>query len=246
MLTKQNISKIEAILFTAFTAFDPLARWPMAGNFKRADVDKLLAQCHRRCCICHRYCGVKCETDHMIPGSDGGTDDIDNAIVTCFECHAEIHSYNDKHPRGRKFHPEELREHKRQWLELCKARPEILVTATHVADVGPLQALIDELEFNHSMFEHGVARLIPSTFHDEQFRRAIGAGALSLLHDDLKVAIFKAYAAMHAANNLTRSVISFPLDEAEGGYPRLSANVSSAWKLIFDARNALLTFLSNK
>jgi hypothetical protein len=31
----------------------------------------------------------------------------------CFECHPEIHSYNDKHPRGRKFLPEELQLHKK-------------------------------------------------------------------------------------------------------------------------------------
>jgi len=39
--------------------------------------------------------------------------------------HAEIHSYNDKHPRGRKFRPEELHGHKEQWLEICEKQPEI-------------------------------------------------------------------------------------------------------------------------
>jgi hypothetical protein len=88
------------------------------------------------------------ETDHIIPKEDGGSDDIDNAIPVCFECHAEIHSYNDKHPRGRKFSPEELRRHKEQWLTICKERQEVLVSASRAADVGPLQALIDELELN--------------------------------------------------------------------------------------------------
>ena len=74
--------------------------------FDRDQVSNLLARCHRRCCICHRFCGVKIETDHIEPKEQGGDDSIENAIPVCFECHAEIHSYNDKHPRGRKFLPE--------------------------------------------------------------------------------------------------------------------------------------------
>jgi hypothetical protein len=69
----------------------------------------------------------------------------------CFECHAEIHSYNDKHPRGRKFQPQELRLHKDQWLKICSERRELLIAPTRHADVGPLQALIDELDFNGTL-----------------------------------------------------------------------------------------------
>ena len=28
-------------------------------RFPQKDVDNLLTACHRRCCICHRFCGVK-------------------------------------------------------------------------------------------------------------------------------------------------------------------------------------------
>ena len=76
--------------------------------FDRDQVADLLVQCHRRCCICHRFCGFKMETDHITPPNEGGTDDIDNALPVCFECHAEIHCYNTDHPRGRKFTAEEL------------------------------------------------------------------------------------------------------------------------------------------
>ncbi len=89
-------------------------------GFQREEVSQLLAACHRRCCVCHRYCGVKMETDHIVPASEGGSNTIDNAIPVCFECHAEIHSYNDKHPRGRKFLANELRVHKEQWLEILR------------------------------------------------------------------------------------------------------------------------------
>src|SRR5258708_29629332 len=134
--------------------------------FSRDAVSILLSQCHRRCCICHRFCGVKIETDHIIPIESDGSDDIGNAIPVCFECHAEIHSYNDKHPRGRKFLPEELRYHKEQWLKICKEHPEALVTSIRNADVGPLQALIDELEFNATVAAEGDFNKQGCKFHE--------------------------------------------------------------------------------
>jgi hypothetical protein len=97
-------------------------------GFPRDEVSQLLRACHRRCCVCHRFCGVKMETDHIVPAAEGGSDTIDNAIPVCFECHAEIHSYNDKHPRGRKFLPDELRP-QRTMAKICLDRPDVFVNA---------------------------------------------------------------------------------------------------------------------
>src|ERR1700732_2746446 len=100
------------------------------GKFKGSEFEKLLAACHRCCCVCHRYCGVKMEIDHIIPQGDRGPGTYENAIPVCFECHAEIHSYNLNHPRGRKFQPDELRAHRDQWLTICKEYPEIFRRAS--------------------------------------------------------------------------------------------------------------------
>jgi len=118
------------------------------GRFPEREATELLARCHWRCCICHRFCGVKMELDHMQSSADGGPDTIDNAMPVCFECHAEIHAYNDRHPRGRKFTPEELRLHKERWLRLCETSAHFLASVPPRTDVGPIQALIDGLEFN--------------------------------------------------------------------------------------------------
>src|SRR5437667_10679432 len=96
--------------------------------FSRDEVANLLAACHRRCCICHRFGGFKMETDHITPKAEGGTDEIDNAIPVCFECHAEIHLYNPAHPRGRRYTPDELRAHRDQWLELCRTSAAFLAS----------------------------------------------------------------------------------------------------------------------
>jgi len=120
-------------------------------GFKQTEVNTLLAHCHRRCCVCHRFCGIKIEIHHIQPIEDGGDDSIENAIPLCFECHAEVQLYNDKHPRGRKFRPAELREHKEQWLRICSESPGALLMPQRPYDVGPVQALIDELVFNEEI-----------------------------------------------------------------------------------------------
>jgi len=105
----------------------------------------------------------------MTPRGEGGPDTIDNAIPVCFECHAETHSYNDQHPRGRKFRPAELQKQKEQWLEICRNRPEIFINAARDADVGPLQALVDELEFNAAVSRYPGNDVPGCLFQDAQF-----------------------------------------------------------------------------
>jgi len=216
--------------------------------FPRDDVDKLLVAVHRRCCICHRFCGVKTETDHIVPTGEGGSDVIENAILVCFECHAEIHSYNDKHPRGRKFRPEELREHKEQWLRVCRHRPDIFAAPPPATDVGPLQAMIDELEFNVVVAKYATHEVQGCLFLDEQFRRAIEEGAIALVRDDLKSQVIEAYVAIGRANQHILAV----MPHAKGGNPwaeavgRAQRSITDAAPKIIGARDALLLFLGTE
>lgn len=168
--------------------------------FDRNEVDTLLTACHRRCCICHRFCGVKIETDHIRPKAKGGDDSIANAIPVCFECHAEIHSYNDDHPRGRKFRPDELHQHRDQWLKICAEKPEVMLSAAWDGDVGPLQALMDELQFNMMVARHSPDAKRGAMFQSAQFLRAIQEGMVAILDQDLKESILAAYVAISRAN----------------------------------------------
>ena len=216
----------------------------MADDFPRDHVDDLLVACHRRCCVCHRFCGVKMETDHIVPKSEGGTSEISNAIPVCFECHAEIHSYNTQHPRGRKFRPTELQKHKEQWLDLCRTKPEVLINATRNSDVGPLQALIDELEFNVVICEHGTHADVGCMFLDDQFRGAVRQGAIATLIDDLKRAILEAYRAMGSADQAISAIYSFRPGIQDPKNIAASA-VFQAGPKVATARDALLRFLSS-
>jgi len=173
--------------------------------FNKNDVSGLLAKCHRRCCVCHRFCGVKMELHHVEQKSDGGNDDIKNAIPLCFECHAEVNHYNDAHPRGRKFSKKELLIHKKQWLEICANHPAALISAPRDVDVGPLEGMLLELEYNEeivSRFTDGTSwqDKIGCVLQDNEYKRSIAQGSLLLLPDDLRKIVGKAYAEVGRIN----------------------------------------------
>jgi hypothetical protein len=183
------------------------------------------------------------EIDHIDPKAEGGEDSEENAIPVCFECHAEIHSYNDKHPKGRKFRADEIRGHKEQWLKICRERPELFVNVAWDIDVGPLSALIDEMEFNLLVATKYQGNEIGCMFKEEQFLRAIGAGAVAILKEDLKYSILDAYRVMNRANQFVLTWISRNDVNLQ---PRAIEEVSNTLPKIEKARKALLQFLQSE
>jgi HNH endonuclease len=178
--------------------------------FPDKEAAELLAHCHRRCCVCHRFCGFKMELDHIDPKANGGSDTIDNAIPVCFECHAEIHAYNDKHPRGRKYRPEELKKHKEQWLKLCTKSAAFASPVPARTDVGPFQALIDELEFNRAVAASTHDKHAIPLFETAMFDRCVSEGILSLLNPALKSTLIDTYVVLRQLNTLIDSISNFP------------------------------------
>ncbi|MDO8545894.1 MAG: HNH endonuclease [Nitrospirales bacterium] len=79
-----------------------------------------LVKAARHCCACHRYKGVKVEVHHIVPPGKGGSDEEDNAIALCFDCHADAGHYNEHHPRGTKFSKDELRAARDAWHDIVK------------------------------------------------------------------------------------------------------------------------------
>lgn len=77
----------------------------------------------RHCCLCHKFCGIKIEVHHILLASEGGPDTIENAIALCFDCHADMSSYDKKHPKGSKYTPSELKKHRDLWYEKVKVSP---------------------------------------------------------------------------------------------------------------------------
>ncbi len=83
--------------------------------FSRVTKEQALVAAARHCCVCHRYKGVRVEVHHILPKAQGGTDDLDNAIALCFDCHADAGHYNPEHPRGTKFSKAELYRARDAW-----------------------------------------------------------------------------------------------------------------------------------
>ena len=150
------------------------------------------------------------EIDHIQPSATGGGDTMDNAIPLCFECHAEVHMYNPRHPKGRRFRPSVLKMHRDQWLEMCQTGLVSFEQTGERYDVGPLEAMIDELEFNASVAAHSDPVEIGSSLADDQFLRATQAGCLSAMNADLRATIFDAYRLARRANELVSRAIATP------------------------------------
>ena len=93
-----------------------------------------LVACGRFCCICHRFAGTKIEIHHIIQRADGGSDDFDNAIPLCLDCHADM-GKTDAHHTGRKAYTAlELKRHRDNWY-------------SRVSDNAPVQPDEDAEEF---------------------------------------------------------------------------------------------------
>ncbi len=92
-----------------------------------------LVRAARHCCVCHRYKGLKVEVHHIIQEADDGPNTLENAITLCADCHTDAGHYNDRHPRGTKFRPDELRRARDRWHELVASG-----FATQSADAGSL------------------------------------------------------------------------------------------------------------
>lgn len=55
------------------------------------------------------------ELHHIVQIADGGADTFENAVPLCFDCHAEVKSFNPHHPKGSKITENELRAHRDSW-----------------------------------------------------------------------------------------------------------------------------------
>ncbi len=86
---------------------------PFPQNIK----ETALVACGRCCCLCHKFCGTKIEVHHIIEESEGGDSSAENAIPLCFDCHADMRSYDYKHPKGNKYSLPELKKHRDNWYQ---------------------------------------------------------------------------------------------------------------------------------
>lgn len=110
---------------------------------------KALVGCGRCCALCHRFCGLKIEIHHIVPRGDGGDDSFDNCIPLCFDCHADMRSYDHRHPKGTKYTAEELKAHRDRWFTKVEKSVGVGVLPEHLdLDRATFLRLLEILPWN--------------------------------------------------------------------------------------------------
>lgn len=84
-------------------------------GFKRKEAEDLLARTGRRCCLCDTL--HKVQLHHIVLPEEGGTDDIDNAIPLCPNCHDEVHATYAPGRSTRAYTANELKLHRQRAIE---------------------------------------------------------------------------------------------------------------------------------
>lgn len=89
---------------------------------------------------------------HILHESKGGDDSFENCIALCLDCHADQGAYNDEHPIGIKYQPEELRA-RRDSLYKKVANGELFTTSPAYVDVDRIvfQKLRAALDLIHDL-----------------------------------------------------------------------------------------------
>lgn len=104
--------------------------------------EEALVNAGRACCICHRFRGTKIECHHIVEESAGGANTLDNCIPVCFDCHADMTTYDVKHPKGTKYRPEELRRHRDRWYtRVANTGVSVVAPTYRDADISTFQAI---------------------------------------------------------------------------------------------------------
>lgn len=89
------------------------------GFSEKVQTDALVA-CGRSCCICHKFCGTKINLHHIVQRTDGGSDDFENCIPLCLDCHEDMGKADPKHATGKHYSPKELVMHRDNWYARVK------------------------------------------------------------------------------------------------------------------------------
>ena len=87
-------------------------------GFNSKEAEDLLVATGRRCCICGTLHTV--QLHHIVPVGQGGTDDIDNAITLCPNCHNEVHGGYAAGRSTKAYTDRELKLHRRRTIRQVK------------------------------------------------------------------------------------------------------------------------------
>lgn len=101
----------------------------------------VLVKCKRHCCLCGNYAGIYINLHHIKQEAHGGLDTEENCIPLCLKCHGEVGHYNEEHPIGLKYKPDELILRRNEVYEAVKNK---VVTDYPEEDIIKAKGLLDK------------------------------------------------------------------------------------------------------
>ncbi len=117
-------------------------------------------------------------------------------------------------------------------------------------DVGPVQALIDELVFNNEIAQITDADKIGTLFLVAQFERSIAEGIFSLLPDQVRIPISSTYATLMRANMSLNKMARMPWGGSGSAwhhaYMDAKKTIEGSQPKIPEALDALLAHLKHE
>lgn len=103
----------------------------------------MFISCGRLCCLCLKQCGTNIEAAHIIAEADGGSNDFENGIPVCFDCHADSGHYNPRHPKGNKFSEMALKARRDRVYALVESGVIDAVRVAERARVGSSESYVE-------------------------------------------------------------------------------------------------------
>lgn len=95
---------------------------------------------------------MKIECHHIVKESESKDNSIDNCIPLCFDCHADMSSYDPTHPKGTTYRSDELKRHRDNWYTKIASAPSPQYTEKHEnLDRELFQRIISILPWHGSM-----------------------------------------------------------------------------------------------
>ena len=71
-----------------------IPKWHLRGRPWRRQRDRARERDNFQCADCGR--NFRLEVHHKLPIAEGGTDDLDNLVTLCRDCHIALHRTNNK------------------------------------------------------------------------------------------------------------------------------------------------------
>lgn len=100
----------------------------------------VLSKSARHCCICRQFLPLYIQVHHIKQKSNGGTDELDNLIPVCIQCHSAIHT---KTHMTKSFTSVELKKSRDFVYEMVATGK---LPATNISPIAELEQIISTLK----------------------------------------------------------------------------------------------------